>query len=200
MELVEGRNFARDTAQSRHAGGSSAVGCAAVDLPREVLAGDVPLLNDGAIVLKANRVEGTRVETFVQLDGSLGNRKGINRQGGGLSASALTDKDREDIVHGVSRDADLIAVSFPRSAEDLAEARRLVREASGHAQMVAKIERAEASANLKSLIDASDLVIVARGDLDAEIGDAELPGCQKRIISAARERNRLVITATQMSQ
>ena len=82
VELVEGRNFARDTAQSRHAGGSSAVGCAAVDLPREVLAGDVPLLNDGAIVLKANRVEGTRVETFVQLGGSLGNRKGTNRQGG----------------------------------------------------------------------------------------------------------------------
>ncbi|MGH8522918.1 MAG: pyruvate kinase [Gammaproteobacteria bacterium] len=199
-ELVEGQSFVLDTAMARDAGDQNAVGCAYADLPRDVVAGDVLLLNDGAIVLKVNRVVDTRVETLVQVGGTLGNRKGINRLGGGLSAAALTDKDRQDILHSVSLEADYIAVSFPRTAEDMAEARRLVREAGGHALLVAKIERAEALANLDALIEASDAVMVARGDLGVEIGDAELPGWQKRIISAARERNRLVITATQMME
>lgn len=200
IELVEGQAFALDTAMARDAGDPHAVGCAYEDLPRDVMVGDVLLLNDGAIVLKVSRVEGTRVETVVQVGGPLGNRKGINRLGGGLSAAALTEKDRQDILHAVSLEADYIAVSFPRTAEDIAEARRLVREAGGHALLVAKIERAEALSNLDALIEASDAVMVARGDLGVEIGDAELPGWQKRIISAARERNRLVITATQMME
>jgi pyruvate kinase len=137
---------------------------------------------------------------LVQVGGILSNRKGINRQGGGLSAAALTDKDRADLRHAVALDADFIAVSFPRDATDMIEARRLVREAGGHAQLVAKIERSEALQNLDALISASDAVMVARGDLGVEIGDAELPGWQKRIISAARERNRMVITATQMME
>lgn len=200
IDLVEGQEFVLDTAMSRDAGNQSAVGCAYVDLPRDVIVGDVLLLNDGAIVLKVSGVEGTRVVTVVQVGGPLGNRKGINRLGGGLSAAALTEKDRQDIAHAVALEADYIAVSFPRTADDMAEARRLVREAGGHALLVAKIERAEALSNLDSLIEASDAVMVARGDLGVEIGDAELPGWQKRIISAARERNRLVITATQMME
>ena len=200
IELVEGQGFTLDTEMARDAGDQSAVGCAYADLPRDVVAGDILLLNDGAIVLKVHRVSPTRVETQVQVGGQLGNRKGINRLGGGLSAAALTDKDREDIRHAVALEADYIAVSFPRTAEDMADARRLVRDAGGHALLVAKIERAEALSNLDNLIEASDAVMVARGDLGVEIGDAELPGWQKRIIAAARERNRLVITATQMME
>ena len=121
-------------------------------------------------------------------------------QGGGLSAKALTDKDREDIRLAVAMNVDFLAVSFPRSAEDLEEARRLLSEAGGRAAIVAKIERAEAVHNLEAIVTACDVVMVARGDLGVEIGDAELPGWQKRIIAMAREKNRMVITATQMME
>ncbi|MGQ0622018.1 MAG: pyruvate kinase [Panacagrimonas sp.] len=200
VELVEGNRFVLDTALDKNGGNTSGVGCAYKELPRDVIAGDTLLLNDGAIVLKVSHVEGTRIETSVVVGGVLSNRKGINRQGGGLSAAALTDKDRSDIVHAVGLGADFIAVSFPRDAADMDEARRLVREAGGKAQLVAKIERAEALQNLESLIAASDAVMVARGDLGVEIGDAELPGWQKKIIAVAREQNRMVITATQMME
>lgn len=200
VELVEGQTFALDTTLDPSAGDDRVVGCAYKELPRDVAAGDTLLLNDGAIVLSVSGVEGTRIETVVQVGGVLSNRKGINRQGGGLSAAALTDKDRDDIRCAVSMEADFIAVSFPRNAADMEEARRLVRDAGGHAQLIAKIERVEALKNLDELIAASDAVMVARGDLGVEIGDAELPGWQKRIIAAAREKNRLVITATQMME
>ena len=200
VELAEGQTFFLDTALDRSAGDSHGVGCAYADLPRDVAAGDTLLLNDGAIALKVTQVRGTRIDTLVMLGGTLSNRKGINRQGGGLSAAALTDKDREDITHAVALGADFIAVSFPRCAADMHEARELVSAAGGRAQLVAKIERAEALQNLDELISASDAVMVARGDLGVEIGDAELPGWQKRIIAAARDRNRMVITATQMME
>ena len=200
IELSEGDSFRLDTQADPAAGNSSCVACAYPQLPLDVRAGDILLLNDGAIVLRVTATNETIVDTVVQVGGTLSNRKGINRLGGGLSADALTDKDRADIVHAVSLDADFIAVSFPRSAADMQEARRLVLEAGGRAQLVAKIERAEALQDLESLIDASDAVMVARGDLGVEIGDAELPGWQKRIISAAREKNKMVITATQMME
>ena len=200
VELLEGNRFALDTALAPDGGDERAVGCAYKDLPRDVASGDVLLINDGAITLKVFAVAGTRIDTLVQVGGILSNRKGINRQGGGLSAAALTDKDRADLIHAVALGADFIAVSFPRGAADMDEARRLVSEAGGHALLVAKIERAEALTNLDELIGASDAVMVARGDLGVEIGDAELPGWQKRIITAAREKNRMVITATQMME
>lgn len=200
IELIEGAAFTLDTALEKTAGDQNQVGCAYKDLPRDVAAGDTLLLNDGALVLKVNKIEGTAVQTTVLVGGVLSNRKGINRLGGGLSADALTDKDREDILHAVKMEVDFIAVSFPRTAADMHEARRLVREAGGKAHLVAKIERAEALDVLDEIIDASDAVMVARGDLGVEIGDAELPGWQKRIISAAREKNRMVITATQMME
>ncbi|MGQ0696907.1 MAG: pyruvate kinase [Panacagrimonas sp.] len=200
VELIEGRMFALDTAMDPESGDERAVGCAYKSLPQDVSAGDTLLLNDGAIVLKVFRVDGSRIETSVQVGGTLSNRKGINRQGGGLSAQALTDKDRKDILHAVALGADFIAVSFPRNAEDMNEARALVLAAGGQALLIAKIERAEALQNLEAIIAASDGVMVARGDLGVEIGDAELPGWQKRIISAAREKNRMVITATQMME
>jgi pyruvate kinase len=158
------------------------------------------LLNDGAISLRVEQVEGTRVITTVLIGGPLSNRKGINRLGGGLSAQALTDKDRADLRAAVALDVDFIAVSFPRSAADMHEARALVAEAGGKAQLVAKIERAEALEALEEIVQASDVVMVARGDLGVEIGDAELPGWQKRIILLARDRNKMVITATQMME
>lgn len=200
IELAEGAAFRLDTRADPANGTKSCVACAYPQLPLDVRAGDILLLNDGAIVLRVTGTSETVVDTVVQVGGTLSNRKGINRLGGGLSADALTDKDRADIVHAVSLDADFIAVSFPRSAADMHEARRLVVEAGGRAQLVAKIERAEALQDLDALIEASDAVMVARGDLGVEIGDAELPGWQKRIISAARERNKMVITATQMME
>ncbi|MDB5987972.1 MAG: pyk [Nevskia sp.] len=200
VELIEGHSFALDTAMGINAGDEHAVGCAYERLPRDVRPGDVLLLNDGAITLQVEKVEGTRIDTVVLLGGILSNRKGINKQGGGLSAAALTDKDREDLRHAVGINVDFIAVSFPRSAADMHEARQLMQAAGGACALVAKIERAEALPALGSIIEASDVVMVARGDLGVEIGDAELPGWQKVIIAQSREANRMVITATQMME
>jgi pyruvate kinase len=200
IELVEGQSFVLDTAMGTNAGDAEGVGCAYESLPRDVVSGDTLLLNDGALVLRVDKIEATRVLTTVLVGGPLSNRKGINKQGGGLSAAALTEKDRADIRHAVALDADFVAVSFPRSAADMNEARALVQEAGGHAALCAKIERAEALKNLEEIIAASDIVMVARGDLGVEIGDAELPGWQKKIIAMSREQNRLVITATQMME
>jgi pyruvate kinase len=200
VELVEGQSFALDTAMGANAGDEHAVGCAYEHLPRDVKPGDVLLLNDGAIVLRVEKIESTRVETTVLVGGILSNRKGINKQGGGLSAAALTDKDREDLRHACALGVDFIAVSFPRSSQDMEEARKLMQAAGGKAALIAKIERAEALPNLDGIIAASEAVMVARGDLGVEIGDAELPGWQKRIIAASREMNRMVITATQMME
>ena len=200
VELQDGQAFALDTAWPKDAGTIEVVGCAYTDLPRDVAPGDTLLLNDGAISMKVEKVEGTRISCTVQVGGILSNRKGINRLGGGLSATALSFKDRIDIREAVALDVDFIAVSFPRSAADMMEARNLVREAGGQAALIAKIERAEALLELPEIVGASDGVMVARGDLGVEIGDAELPGWQKKIIQQAREQNRLVITATQMME
>jgi pyruvate kinase len=157
-------------------------------------------LNDGQIVLGVERVSGTRIDTVVRVGGELSDRKGLNRQGGGISAPALSDRDREDIKFGAQEQVDYLAVSFARDAADIEQARRLVREAGGDARIVAKIERHEAITNLQGIIDAADVVMVARGDLGVEMGYAELTGLQKTIIHQSRSRNRIVITATQMME
>ena len=200
VELVEGAAFALDTALDPNAGDVHSVGCAYERLPHDVFAGDTLLLNDGAIAMRVEKVSGTRVDCVVTQGGMLSNRKGINKLGGGLSAAALTDEDKANIKLAASWDVDFVAVSFPRSAADMHEARRLVRAAGGQAQLVSKIERAEALTNLEEIVRASDAVMVARGDLGVEIGDAELPGWQKKIIAAGREANKMVITATQMME
>ncbi|WP_020648123.1 pyruvate kinase [Solimonas variicoloris] len=200
VELHEGQRFTLDTALGAQAGDASVVGCAYQELPRDVAAGDVLLLNDGAITMRVDEVAGMRVICTVLVGGPLSNRKGINKLGGGLSAAALTEKDKDDLRTAVALDADFIAVSFPRSAADMAEARALMQACGGSAWLVAKIERAEALPVLRELVAASDAVMVARGDLGVEIGDAELPGWQKRIIAEALEQNRMVITATQMME
>ena len=199
--LKVGDSFALDAALGRDEGNQQQVGIDYKELPNDVVPGDQLLLDDGRVVLKVESVEGTRVNTSVVVAGKLSNNKGINRQGGGLTAPALTDKDKEDIKTAVSIDVDYLAVSFPRSAEDMNYARKLAEEAGGNVHMVAKIERAEAVSDhqvLDDIILASDAVMVARGDLGVEIGDAELIGVQKHIIARARALNRCVITATQM--
>jgi len=198
--LQEGRPFTLDTALDPKAGTVEEVGCAYKDLPKDVGAGDTLLLGDGQIVLAVERVSGTRIETCVRVGGELSDRKGLNRQGGGISAPAISEKDREDIRFAAEEQVDYLAVSFARDAADIEQARTLVRQAGGDARIVAKVERHEAVANLPGIIDAADVVMVARGDLGVEMGYAELTGLQKTIIHQTRSRNRVVITATQMME
>ena len=181
-------------------GDSHGVGVSYLGLVDDVAVDDTLLLDDGLIALRVDAIEGDTIRTTVLTDGALSDRKGLNRLGGGLSLGALTDKDRADIQSAAEIAADFIAVSFCRSAADMDEARALARAAGCDAGLVAKIERAEAILNLQEIIRASDAVMVARGDLGVEIGDAELPGLQKKIIREALENNRAVITATQMLQ
>jgi pyruvate kinase len=198
--LKEGQPFMLDTALDPKGGTIEAVGVAYKNLPNDVTAGDVLLLNDGQIVLDVDSVNGEKIHTRVRAGGELSDRKGLNRQGGGISAPALSDRDREDIKFGAQEEVDYIAVSFARDASDIEQARKLVREAGGDARIVAKIERHEAITNLQGIIEATDVVMVARGDLGVEMGYAELTGLQKTIIHQSRARNRVVITATQMME
>jgi len=200
VALKEGAAFFLDPALDGSAGTEEGVGVAYEGLPEDVNAGDILLLADGLVRLRVERIEGTRIHTWVETGGMLSDRKGINRLGGGLSVRALTDKDRNDIKLAAELEADYVAVSFPRDGADLDEARELLRGAGGHGGVVAKIERHEAVEALGEIMDAADAVMIARGDLAVEIGDAELPGVQKRIMRMARERDCVVITATQMMQ
>ena len=200
VELVDGAEFTLDASLAVDAGTDKSVGIAYKKLPSDVFAGDVLLLNDGQISLQVLAIDGPRIKTKVLVGGELGNNKGINRQGGGLSAGPLTDKDRGDIQAAADLKVDYLAVSFARDGSDMNEARALLRQAGGHALLVAKIERAEAIKNLAEVVKASDAVMVARGDLGVEMGFAELAGLQKLIIQEARHQNRLVITATQMME
>jgi pyruvate kinase len=170
------------------------------ELVHDVVSGDTLLLNDGQISMRVDDVGATTIRCTVLEGGVLSDRKGINRQGGGLSAPALTDKDMADIRVAAEIQADFLAVSFPKDAADMHQARKLIREAGGHAATVAKIERVEAITNLQDIIDASDAIMVARGDLAVEVGDAAVPALQKRMIRMARESNKITITATQMME
>ncbi|WP_299182042.1 pyruvate kinase [uncultured Neptuniibacter sp.] len=203
IQLSEGDRFTLDSELGNNDGDQTQVGIDYKALPGDSSPGDILLLDDGRVQLKVVNVEGNRIETEVIIGGPLSNNKGINRQGGGLSAAALTDKDRRDIKVAADIDMDYIAVSFPRSAADLKEARELLNSAGSRAEIVAKVERAETVANneaLDEIILACDGIMVARGDLGVEIGDAELIGVQKHIIRRSRELNRFVITATQMME
>ncbi|HEV2228477.1 MAG TPA: pyruvate kinase [Steroidobacteraceae bacterium] len=200
VELAEGQAFTLDTALEPTAGTIDRVGVAYKELPRDVAAGDTLLLADGQIVLDVKSVGKTAIETRVRVGGALSDRKGLNRQGGGISAPAISERDREDIRFVAEEGIDYMAVSFAREAADIAQARSLVRAAGGDARIVAKVERHEAVDNLAGIIDASDVVMVARGDLGVEMGYAELTGLQKTIIHDTRTRNRVVITATQMME
>lgn len=198
--LAEKATFILDADLASDMGDNQQVGIDYKQLPQDVRRGDTLLLDDGRIVFWVEQVEGQRVICQVVIGGELSNNKGINRQGGGLSAEALTDKDKADIITAAEMQADYIAISFPRSADDIHYARKLLRDAGGYGGIIAKIERAEALEVLDEIIEASDAVMVARGDLGVEIGDAALPPIQKKIIQRARQLNRVVITATQMME
>jgi pyruvate kinase len=200
--LVPGARFILDAACEL--GNEERAGLDYKDLPRDLRPHDVLLLNDGLIVLVVERIAGTAIHTTVRIGGELSNNKGINRQGGGLTAPALTAKDMEDIKTAMSFQADYVAVSFPKNATDMEMARQLANiagEAWDHKPfMIAKIERAEAIPALQEILDASDGIMVARGDLAVEVGNAAVPALQKRMIKMARASNKLAITATQMME
>ena len=200
IELEEGDEFIIDADLAPGAGDEHHVGVTYKALPRDVRRGDTLLIDDGRIMLQVEKVDGNAIETVVLLGGPLSDNKGVNRQGGGLSAKALTAKDRLDLKHAVDLGVDYVAVSFPRSAKDIEDARRLVEKNGGHAGIIAKIERTEALENAEEIILAADGIMIARGDLGVEIGDSRLPPVQKQLIDLARRCHRIVITATQMME
>lgn len=200
VSLKAGEQFVLDASLAPTAGTVTAVGIDYKELPQDVHPGDTLLLNDGLIEMRVTSVEGPRIICQVVSGGELSDHKGINRRGGGLSAKALTDKDKEDLVFAVQQDVDFIALSFPRNASDIDEARQLMVQYNKYTGIIAKIERTEAVENLDDIILASDGVMVARGDLAVEIGDAEVPLVQKHIIQRARSLDKPVIIATQMME
>ncbi len=198
ITLVPGENFILDA--QCPLGNQERVGLDYKDLPKDVVNGDILLLDDGRLKLEVLGVRGREIHTRVIVGGDLSNNKGINRQGGGLTAPALTAKDMDDIKTAAQIGVDFVAVSFPKSAADMYMARQLLRAAGSTAVLIAKIERVEAITNLAEILDASDGIMVARGDLAVEVGDATVPALQKKMIRMARDKNKLTITATQMME
>lgn len=200
VTLHRGDSFFLDSSLGDCEGTKKGVGVAYENLHTDVEPGNILLLNDGQMTLRVDAVDGTRILTTVVVGGVLSDHKGINREGGGLSAPALTDKDKEDIVFAAAMDMDYLAVSFVRNAADVELARSLFIAAGGCGRIIAKIERVEALDSIDSIIDAADVIMVARGDLGVEMGYAELTGMQKSIIRRTRHKNKVVITATQMME
>ncbi len=198
IHLKAGQTFILDA--ECKLGNDERVGLDYPELIDDVSPGDVLLLDDGRVVMDIERIEGTEIHCRLRHDSELSNNKGINKQGGGLSAPALTPKDMEDIKTAASLNVDYVAVSFPKSGSDMRLAKELLHEAGSDALVIAKIERVEAVENLEDILHATDGVMVARGDLAVEVGDAAVPALQKRIIRMAREHNKFVITATQMME
>lgn len=198
ITLKSGDLFTLDA--SCELGDQTQVGLDYKTLPDEVEAGTILLLDDGRITMEVKQVKGSKILCAVLAGGDLSNNKGINKKGGGLSAEALTEKDKEDIKTAVALEADYVAISFPREAADVEFAKSLVKHAGGTAGIVAKIERAEAIDAAEEIVAASDAIMVARGDLGVEVGDAAVPGLQKRLITMARASHKPVITATQMME
>ena len=200
VSLKAGDRFDLVASTDAPPGDARQIGVSYLGLPDDVAAGDVLLLDDGLMQLQVVEVQGERIVCSVLNDGVLSDRKGLNKQGGGLSLGALTERDKELIGIAAKIGVDFIAVSFCRNAQDMNDARAIARSHGSDAALVSKIERTEAIENLVEIVEASDVVMVARGDLGEEIGDAELPGLQKKIIKASLAQNKVVITATQMLQ
>ncbi|MCF6775423.1 pyruvate kinase [Thiotrichales bacterium 19X7-9] len=199
--LQKGVEFILDADQPDDSGDVKSVGIDYKDLPNDVKKGDTLLLDDGKVILTVKKVDGNKVFTTVTVGGVLSNNKGINKKGGGLTAPALTDKDKRDIKLAAELEVDYLAVSFPRDGKDMEYARQLIKEAGWeYASLVSKIERVEAVANVDEIIDASDAVMIARGDLAVEVGQENVPAIQKMIIEKTREKDKIAITATQMME
>ena len=200
IELAKDDNFCLDASMDESAGDQTAVGIDYKELPQDVATGDMLLLDDGRLRLRVESVADSKINCCVEVGGKLSNNKGINREGGGLSAPALTDKDITDMQFAVKANVDYIAISFPRDAADMEYARQVMQSFDGNAGLIAKIERYEAIGNLDAIIAASDATMVARGDLAVEVGDENVPLLQKQIIQRSRSLDKPVITATQMME
>ena len=200
IELKNGGQFTLDAGLPESDGDEGSVGLGYKELPNDLSIGNTLLLDDGKIILQVDEISGKKIKTKVIQGGTLSNNKGINLRGGGLSASALTEKDKQDIVTAAKADADYVAISFPVNADDVRETKRLLEEAGSNASVIAKIERAESLQDevITEIIQEAAGIMVARGDLGVEIGDPQLPAQQKRLILLARANDRFVITATQM--
>ncbi|CAC9583939.1 Pyruvate kinase (EC 2.7.1.40) [uncultured Gammaproteobacteria bacterium] len=200
IDLKNGDTFVLDADQDKLLGNQKSVGIAYKTLPQEVKPGNILILDDGKIVLEVSSIEGNKINTVVTQGGVLSDKKGINLRGGGLSANALTEKDKKDIFTAAKANADYVALSFPVSGDDVRETKALLIEAGCKAGVISKIERAESlkEETIQDIINESAGIMVARGDLGVEIGDAQLPAQQKRLIRMARSNDRIVITATQM--
>ena len=200
VHLAEGDEFVLNAELGVDEGTVEQVGVTYRNLPKDVKLDDILIVDDGNIVLRVTAVLDPRITTEVIVGGELSNSKGVNRQGGGLTASSLTSKDHQDIRTAGAMDVDYLAVSFVRNEVDVQIARELLRATGCRGGIISKIERAEAVENMEEIINVSDGIMIARGDLAVEIGDAKLPGVQKRLIRTARARNCITITATQMMQ
>ncbi|HHJ34386.1 MAG TPA: pyruvate kinase [Gammaproteobacteria bacterium] len=200
VQLIRGETFILDAALGKDEGTEERVGLTYKALPEDVKKGDVLLLDDGRVELEVTEVIGDEIRCTVVYTCELSNNKGINLKGGGLSAPALTDKDKEDLKAATAMDVDYVALSFACTAKDVQQCRELVEAEGSDAGIVTKVERAEAIRNIDEIVEASDVIMVARGDLGVEMGDAELPALQKSLIKKARSMNKVVITATQMME
>ena len=200
IELQSGDDFTFDADLATDAGDQTTVGIDYKQLPKDVSGGDILLLDDGRMEMEVLTVAGNKINCRVIIGGVLSNNKGINRKGGGLSAEALTEKDKQDLLYALKQNTDYIAISYPRSAADMKIARKLLKENDGDTGLIAKIERVEAVKNCDEIIEVSDGIMVARGDLGVEIGDVHVPVVQKHLIRRARTLNKAVITATQMME
>ena len=198
--LQEGDEFTLDPSLPDNAGNERQVGVTYRSLAQDVNPGDILFIDDGRIVLEVVNLAKTQVRCRVITGGKLSDNKGINLKGGGLSAGALTRKDRKDLQHGIELGADYFAISFVCNAADIEQARALLDKSGSHAGIIAKFERVEALENAAAIIGAADAIMIARGDLGVEIGDAALPPVQKSLIKQAQDMDRPVITATQMME
>jgi len=198
--LREGAEFTLDPALPDTAGDNTQVGVTYPALARDVKPGATLLIDDGRITMEVVQVVKTQVRCRVVTGGKLSDNKGINLKGGGLSTGALTRKDRKDLLHGVEIGADYFAISFVSSVADIEQARALLDQAGSNAGIIAKFERSEALQDATAIIRAADAIMIARGDLGVEIGDAALPPVQKKLIKQAQNLDRPVITATQMME
>lgn len=200
IQLAIGDIFTFDADLDNNVGDQNSVGIAYKTLPQEVKVGNTLLLDDGRIIMNVKEISGNKIICVVTQPGILSDRKGINLRGGGLSASALTEKDKKDILIASDINADYVAISFPVSGDDIRQTKKLLKAAGSSAGVISKIERAEAlvEETILDIIHESEGIMVARGDLGVEIGDPLLPAEQKRLIKLARSNDKVVITATQM--
>ncbi|RUR12876.1 pyruvate kinase [Legionella sp. km772] len=201
ITLVDGQTFTLDCNNDDFLGNSEEVAVVYPNLDKELAIGDYLLINDGLIELEVKEIKGSKIQCLVIEGGPLSDRKGLNRKGGGLAARTLTEKDINDLKTAIQAEVDYISLSFVKDADDIRHARELIKSLGGKTTpIIAKIERSEALVNLTEIIEESDAIMVARGDLGVEIGAAEVPAIQKHIIEQTRLLDKVVITATQMME